>query len=135
MTFINYLNELCKNTLVEYLGIEFTEQGDDFLKARMPVDKRTIQPMGILHGGASLALAETVGSAASFGLVDPEKYNVIGMQVTGNHIGQASNGYVYAHASLVHKGSRTHIWDVLITNGDGMKISTCRITNMIIEKS
>ncbi|MFW5706295.1 MAG: hotdog fold thioesterase [Bacteroidota bacterium] len=131
---IQKLNELCTNTLVEHLGIEFTEAGDDFLKARMPVDARTRQPMGILHGGASLALAETVGSAASIGLVDNSKYNVVGMQMTASHIGQATHGFVNAHATLLHKGTRTHVWDILITHDDGRKISACRLTNMIIEK-
>ncbi len=134
MTLISELNDFCKNTLVEHLGIEFTEAGDDFLKARMPVDARTKQPMGILHGGASLALAETVGSAASIGMVDITKYHVVGMQMTANHIGQATNGWVNAIATLVHKGTRTHIWDILITSDDGKKISVCRLTNMIIEK-
>ncbi len=134
MTLIRELNQFCTNTLVEHLGIEFTEAGEDFLKARMPVDNRTKQPMGILHGGASLALAETVGSAASIGLTDSSKYNVVGMQMTANHIGQATHGFVHAHATLLHKGTKTHVWDILITNDEGRKISACRLTNMIIEK-
>lgn len=135
MTLISELNEFCKNTLVEHLGIEFTEAGEDFLKARMPVDNRTKQPMGILHGGASLALAETVGSAASIAIVDNQKYNVVGMQMTANHVGQATHGWVNATATLVHKGTRTHVWDILIINEEGKKISVCRLTNMIIEKT
>jgi 1,4-dihydroxy-2-naphthoyl-CoA hydrolase len=134
MTLIIELNEMCNNTLVDHLGIEFTEMGEDYLKAKMPVDQRTKQPMGILHGGASLALAETIGGAASIAMVDPSKYAVVGMQMTANHIGQAVNGYVYAHASLLHKGTRTHVWDILITDDEGKKISACRLTNMIIEK-
>ncbi len=135
MTQISELNKFCTNTLVEHLGIEFTEAGEDFLKARMPVDNRTKQPMGILHGGASLALAETVGSAASIGLVDPNQYHVVGMQMTANHIGQATSGWVNATATLVHKGTKTHVWDILIANEEGKKISVCRLTNMIIEKT
>lgn len=129
------LNKLCKNTLVEHLGIEFTESGDNYLKAKMPVDNRTLQPMGILHGGASLALAETVGSAGSYAIVDREKFNVVGMQITANHIGSVSDGYVVAHATLVHKGTKTHIWDIEISTPDNRKISICRLTNMLIEKA
>ena len=135
MILIDHLNHMCKGTLVEHLGIEFTESGEDFLKASMPIDQRTKQPMGILHGGASLALAETVGSAASIGMVDMEKYNVVGMQMTANHVGPGINGHVHAHATLIHKGTRTHIWDILITDDSGKKISVCRLTNMIIEKT
>ncbi|MFN3555617.1 MAG: PaaI family thioesterase [Bacteroidales bacterium] len=135
MTFVRELNEFCQNTLVEHLGIEFTESGEDFLKARMPVDQRTLQPMGILHGGASLALAETVGSAASFSLIDKSRHDIVGMQVTANHVGSARSGWVYAHATLQHKGTRTHVWDVLISGEDGRKISLCRVTNMLIEKT
>ena len=134
MTLIDHLNHMCKGTLVEHLGIEFTESGENFLKARMPVDSRPKQPMGILHGGASLALAETVGSAASIGMVDMGKYHVVGMQMTANHIGQGTSGYVHALATLLHKGTRTHVWDILISDDSGKKISACRLTNMIIEK-
>lgn len=135
MTFIRELNEMCSNTLVAHLGIEFTEGGETFLKARMPVDHRTKQPMGILHGGANLALAETVGGAASIALVDGRKYDVVGIQMTANHIGQAKSGYVYAHATLLHKGTKTHVWDIIISNDEGKNISACRLTNMLIDKS
>jgi 1,4-dihydroxy-2-naphthoyl-CoA hydrolase len=135
MTFISDLNQFCQNTLIEHLGIEFTEAGDNYLKAKMPVDHRTKQPAGILSGGASLALAESIGGAASILITDNENYHVVGMQISANHIGQAFAGHVYAHATLVHKGTRTHVWDVLITDDEGKKISVSRITNMIIEKS
>lgn len=128
------LNKLCSNTLIDNLGIEFTEIGPNFIKAYMPVDKRTIQPMGILHGGASLALAETIAGAGSLALVDVSKYNVVGFQVNANHVGSISNGGVYAHATLIHSGSRTHVWDVIITAKDGRQISLCRVTNMLVEK-
>lgn len=134
MSFVRMLNELCENTMIDHLGIEFTESGADFLKARMPVDQRTLQPMGILHGGASLALAETVGSAASMAMINLSTHSVVGMQVTASHIGQARSGYVEAHATLLHKGTKTHVWDVIISGDDGRKISACRVTNMIIEK-
>lgn len=135
MTIIRELNQFCTHTLVDHLGIEFTEAGENFLKARMPVDHRTTQPMGILHGGASLALAETVGGAASLALIDKLRFNIVGMQVNANHVGTATEGFVHAHATLRHKGTRTHVWDVEITADDGRKISLCRITNMIIEKN
>lgn len=128
------LNKLCSNTLIDNLGIEFTEIGTDYLKAFMPVDKRTIQPMGILHGGASLALAETIAGAGSLAMVDITKFNVVGFQVNANHVGSISNGGVYAHATLIHNGTRTHVWDVVITAKDGRKISLCRVTNMLVEK-
>ncbi len=134
MNTIENLNKFCSHTLIDHLGIQFIESGNDFLKARMPVDQRTIQPMQILHGGASLALAETVGSAASFLLIDQKKYNVVGMQVTANHIGTTTKGHVYADARLLHKGTKTHVWDVTITDDSNNKISVCRITNMIVEK-
>lgn len=134
MITVKQLNEICRNTMVDSLGIEFTETGEDFLKAKMPVDQRTLQPMGILHGGASLALAETIGGAASYNLVDLTKYNVVGMQINANHIGSVSSGFVYAKATLVHKGTRTHVWDITITDETGRKISVSRITNMVIEK-
>lgn len=135
MTLISRLNQICTNTLVDHLGIEFTEGDGTYLKARMPVDQRTKQPIGILHGGASLALAETIGGAASMAMVDSSRYHVVGMQMTANHIGQATNGYVHAHATLLHKGTRTHVWDIIITDDDGKKVSACRLTNMLIEKS
>lgn len=134
MITVKQLNEICHNTMVDFLGIEFTETGEDFLKAKMPVDQRTLQPMGILHGGASLALAETIGGAASYNLVDLTKYNVVGMQINANHIGSVSSGFVYAKATLVHKGTKTHVWDITITDETGRKISVSRITNMVIEK-
>ncbi|NHB67418.1 hotdog fold thioesterase [Perlabentimonas gracilis] len=134
MITVSELNSLCANTLIEHLGIEFTEIGENGLKARMPVDKRTLQPMGILHGGASLAFAETIAGAGSLALVDVSKFNIVGFQVSANHIGTISEGYVNAHATLTHNGTRTHIWDVVISADDGRKISICRVSNMLVEK-
>jgi len=134
MMSVKELNELCKNTLIDNLGIEFTEIGENFIKAKMPVDKRTLQPMGVLHGGASLAMAETIAGAGSLALVDVTKYNIVGFQVNANHVGTISQGFVYAHATLSHNGTRTHIWDIVITAEDGRKISLCRVTNMLLEK-
>lgn len=134
MITVSELNKLCANTLIEHLGIEFTEIGESGLKARMPVDRRTLQPMGILHGGASLAFAETIAGAGSMALADISKFNIVGFQVNANHVGSVSDGFVYADATLVHNGSRTHIWDIVIATEDGRKISICRVSNMLVEK-
>lgn len=134
MITVSELNRLCANTLIEHLGIGFTEISENGLKARMPVDKRTLQPMGILHGGASLAFAETIAGAGSMALVDISKFNIVGFQVSANHIGTISEGFVNAHATLIHSGARTHIWDIVISADDGRKISICRVSNMLVEK-
>ena len=131
---IEDINRLCKNTFIGYLDIEFLNYGDDYVEARMPVDENKLQPMGLLHGGASLALAETVASAGSMILVDETKFDVLGLQVTGNHISTLSSGDVIARAEIVHKGNSTHIWDVKIQSIDGKLISVARVTNIIIEK-
>jgi 1,4-dihydroxy-2-naphthoyl-CoA hydrolase len=131
---IEQINKVCKNTFIEYLGIEFTSYGEDFIEAKMPVDSNKHQPMGLLHGGASLALAETVASAGSFMMVDEKKYNVLGLQVTGNHVASMSEGNLIARAEIVHKGSSTHVWDVKISTEEGKLISVARVTNIIIEK-
>jgi len=131
---IDQINKACGNTFIEYLGIVFTSYGEDFIEAKMPVDYNKHQPMGLLHGGASLALAETVASGGSFMLVDEQKYNVLGLQVTGNHIATMSEGNLMARAELVHKGSSTHVWDVKLSTEEGKLISVARVTNIIIEK-
>jgi uncharacterized protein (TIGR00369 family) len=131
---IEEINRICKDTFIGYLDIEFLEYGNDYVVARMPVDENKLQPMGLLHGGASLALAETVASAGSVFLVDEKKYNVLGLQVTGNHISTLSSGEVIARAEIVHKGNSTHVWDVKISSQEGKLISVARVTNVIIEK-
>lgn len=133
MTIIKELNTFCNNTLISHLGIEFIDAGKDFLVARMPVDQRTVQPQGILHGGASMALAETVGSAASYLLIDKDKYYVVGLEINGNHVSSATKGFVTATASLLHHGKRTHVWDIKIRDEDDCLISVGRITNMVVE--
>ncbi len=131
---IKQLNDLCKGTFISFLGIEFLDYGDDFVEARMPVDNK-LQPMGLLHGGASLALAETIASGGSFLLVDPEKYDVLGLQVSGNHISSVSEGMLYARAEIVHRGKKTHVWDVKIKSENGKLISVTRVTMMIVKKN
>jgi uncharacterized protein (TIGR00369 family) len=129
------INRLCKGTFVEFLEIEFLDYGDNYVEARMPVRENKLQPAGLLHGGASLALAETVASAGSIIMIDETKFDVLGLQVTGNHVSTLSSGEVIARAEIVHKGNSTHVWDVKITSSlNGKLISVARVTNIIIEK-
>ena len=132
---VDEVNQLCRNTLIDHLGIEFTEITDGFVVARMPVDKRTIQPMNLLHGGATLALAESVGSVGSYVMVDRTKYDVVGMEINANHIGNTNAKYVIATGEIIHKGQKTHVWDIKISDQYNSPISVCRLTNMIIEKN
>jgi len=126
------LNDFCKNTMIENLGIEFIEVSKGFMIARMPVDHRTIQPMKRLHGGASMALAETVGSAGSMFLVDPKHFSVLGVEISGSHVGTTSEAYVLAEARIVHQGKSSHVWEIRIVDPNGTLISVCRLTNRII---
>ena len=128
------LNAMNKGTLMALLGIEYLEVGEGYLKARMPVDERTFQPNRLLHGGASLALAETVGSFGSALMVDMEKYEVRGAQISGNHLRAVRQGWVYAIARLIHRGRNTHVWNIDITDDQDKVVSTCRLTNFDISK-
>lgn len=132
---IEQINSLCENTLISLLEIEFLDYGKDFIVARMPVNTKIHQPAGIMHGGASLVLAETVAGAGSMLQVDSEKYNVFGSQVSGNHLSSISSGEVTAKAELIYKGQLTHVWDVKITDNTGKLISVSRVTNIVKEKS
>lgn len=132
---IELINLFAKNTLVETLGIVFTEIGDDYVKATMPVDNRTHRPGGMLHGGASIALAESVAGLGSMLLIDMEKYDTRGIQISANHTGSVSSGTVTAIAKIVHAGNQTHIWDVRIESENGRLISVERVTNMILERN
>ncbi len=126
------MNATSKDTMVEHLGIEYTDVGEDHLCARMPVDHRTVQPHRVLHGGASVVLAETVGSFASVLMIDQERYTVRGLNISANHVGSADRGYVHARAELLHGGRSTHVWDIHISREDGRTVCLCRLTNMII---
>jgi len=128
------LNSMNKNTLMEQLGIEYLEIEDGYIKAKMPVDKRTWQPFKILHGGASIALAETVASVGSATLVDLEKFDVRGSSVSANHLGKVARGCVYAEAKLIHRGKISHVWDIEIKDEGGYRISVARITIIIVPK-
>ena len=132
---VDEINKFCKQTFIDFLEIEFIDFGDDFIVAKMPVKKNKMQPMGVLHGGASLALAETVASAGSFLLSDITKVDVLGLQVTGNHVATMNSGELIARAEIVHKGNSTHVWDVKIKNAvDDKLISIARVTNILVEK-
>lgn len=131
---LDILNKMCEDTLMEHLGIVYTEVGEDYLIAKMPVTSKHWQPMKILHGGASLALAESVGSALSVVKTDLTKYDVKGMEINANHIRSIRQGTVTAKAQFIHKGSMTHIVEVNILNEQDKLISVCRITNVILKK-
>lgn len=132
---VSQLQKFSKNTMVEHLGIEFVELGERHISAKMPVDSRTHQPMGLLHGGASAALAETLGSVGSSLLVDWEKYNCVGLEINANHIKSARSGYVIGKATPIHIGRRTHVWDIRITNEDDALICISRLTVAVFEKT
>jgi len=132
---IEQINRFTKGTLVDTLGIVFTEVGSDFVKATMPVDQRTFRPGKMLHGGASLALAETVAGLGSMLMIDCDSYDIKGIQISANHTHGIAEGMVYATAKIVHAGKRTHLWDVRIEDKDGRLISTERVTNMIVKRN
>ena len=131
---ITELNKLNAGTLMEQLNIEYTEVGVGILTARMPVNETTFQPDGILHGGANLALAETVAGLGSALIVDLKKYSVRGAQVSANHVGSTNNGFVYATGKIIHNGSNTHVWNIDIRDDKNKLLCTCRITNIIVKK-
>jgi len=128
------LNEFCAQSMIGLLGITFTDVQPETIQATMPVNSKTCQPNGWLHGGASLALAESLAGAGSYLLVDREQFNVLGLQVSGNHVSSVNKGILKAVAKLIHKGKTTHIWDVKITDENHKLISTVRVTNIITDK-
>ena len=132
---LELINSKNNNTLVATLGIECIEIGENFIVLKMPVDRRTHQPMGILHGGASAALIETVGSMGSTLLIDLEKEVPVGLEINCNHVRSVNSGFVLATGTLVHCGRRTHLWQVDIHEEESKKlVCTGRLTVMIIEK-
>ena len=116
------------------LNIEYIDVGDDFLTATMPVNPSVHQPMGLLHGGASVALAESVGSAASMLFTDLEKFEVRGIEISANHLKSKKSGEVTATARIIHKGSKVHLWEIKITDENHQLISLCKLTNIILPK-
>ncbi|MGD9331717.1 MAG: hotdog fold thioesterase [Desulfobacterales bacterium] len=129
------LNTMATDTLVEHIGIEFTEIGDDYLKARMPVDRRTVQPARILHGGASVVLAETLGSVAAYLCIDPARKMAVGLAINANHIQSVREGYVTGTAKPLHLGSSTQIWQIHIHDRRNRLVCVSRITLAVLDHS
>lgn len=132
---VDMVNKRAKNSLSDHLGIIFTEIGEDFLTATMPVSEKTLQPMGIMHGGASAALAETVGSAAGNFCVDTSKFVCVGLEININHLKPVSKGAVTAIAKPYHLGRKTHVWEIKLYNNEGKLTAISRLTLAVIEKS
>lgn len=126
------LNTMCKGTLMEHLQIEYIEASEYRLVAKMPVDERTVQPMKRLHGGASMALAESVGSAGSAMLVDLNQVTVLGVEISGSHVATTSENEVFGIGTLIHRGQTQHVWEIRIEDKNAKLISLCRLTNRII---
>ena len=123
-----------KNTMGDFLGIEFVELGDDYIKATMPVDERTKQPYGLLHGGASVVLAETLGSVGAVLTVDPELFQCVGLEINANHIRGVKQGYVTGIAKPIHIGATTQVWDIRIFDDREKLICVSRHTVAVIKK-
>ena len=128
---VAHLNAVHKDTAVERLGMEFTEVGDDFITARVPVDKRTRQPYGILHGGVSVVLAEALGSCGA-AYSSPEGYRAVGLDINANHLRAATSGWVTGTARPVHRGRTTHVWQIELRNDAGELTCVSRITMAIL---
>ena len=131
---VKELNSGRAGTLVEHLEIVFTEIGADFIRGTMPVDGRTRQPYGLLHGGASVALAETLGSTGAAMCVDPKEYQCVGLEINANHVRSARTGLVTGTARPVHRGGRTQVWIIDIVNDAGNLVCTSRLTVAIIRR-
>ena len=131
---IDYLNQFATNTLAENLGIRFTRIGEDFIEATMPVDRRTHQPMGLLHGGASVALAETLGSVAATLCVDDSKQFCVGLEINANHLKGIREGEVTGVTKPIHIGKKTQVWEIRILNEKGELVCVSRITLAVLDK-
>jgi uncharacterized protein (TIGR00369 family) len=128
---IEELNRICQGTLIEHLNIEFTGYSENSVEAVMYIAPHHYQPMGVVHGGALISLAETVGSAGSFLLVDRDQYHVLGSTVNSQHLKPARKGTLHAVSRLIHRGDLKHVWDVEITDEEGQLISISRVTNSV----
>lgn len=131
---IEELNKWSRNTLSERLGIEFTVIGEDYLEAKMPVDHRTHQPLGLLHGGASVALAETLGSVAATLCLDGSKQYCVGLEINANHIKGVREGFVKGITKPVHIGKKTQVWEIRITSAENELVCISRITMAVLDK-
>ena len=131
---LNKINAVNKNTLMETLGIEFIDLGKDFLVAKMEVTPKVHQPDGVLHGGATVALAESVGSAASYMSVNKDNQMIRGIVISANHLKGISKGYVYAKATPIHRGRTTQLWEIKVTDDNNNLISHCKLSTMILKR-
>jgi 1,4-dihydroxy-2-naphthoyl-CoA hydrolase len=127
-------NKISRNTLIEHLGIEFIEMGEDYIKAKMPVDHRTKQPLGLLHGGASVVLAETLGSFAAQCSVNTDKQYCVGLEINANHVKAVEEGWVYGIAKPLHIGKKTQVWEIKVTNEENALVCVSRITMAVLDK-
>ena len=133
-TTVENLNKMSKNTMMEHLGIEFTAVGEDSISATMPVDSRHHQPYGLLHGGASVALAETLGSVAAHCSIDAETQYSVGLEINANHLKSVRDGLVTGTAKPIHRGRSTHVWEIKLTNAEEQLVCISRITMSILNK-
>lgn len=131
---LDEMNAFSEGTMMEQLGIVFTEIGEDYLCASMPVDHRTKQPAGLLHGGASVALAETLGSMGSMSLVDLKNQSIVGVEVNANHIRKTTDGHVHGKATIIMRSRKLHVWEIKIFNDAGALTCLSRLTIMVLEK-
>lgn len=127
-------NDIRKGTLMETLDIEYIDVGENYLIARMPVTPKVHQPDGVLHGGASVALAESVGSAASYVFLDGQSFFVRGIEIAANHVRSIREGFVIARATIIHKGRTTQLWEIRITDEEDQLISLCKLTTIALPK-
>lgn len=128
------LNAMNKDTIMEHLDIVFTEIGEDFLSAKMPVDHRHHQPFGLLHGGASVVLAETLGSTAAHCSLEDNSKFCVGLEVNANHLRGVKSGYVHGTAKALHTGQSTQVWEIKISNDDNKEVCVSRITMAVLDK-
>ncbi len=131
---LDAVNSMSEGCMVEHLGIQFTEIGSDYLVATMPIDQRTKQPMGLLHGGASVALAETMGSVGATLCIDLNKQHAVGLEINTNHIKSAKSGHVTGKATPIHLGKGTHVWSIEIKNEEDQLVAVSRITMAILDR-
>lgn len=131
---LDTLTKMSTHTMVTHVGIEFTRMGEDFIEARMPVDHRTHQPLGLLHGGASMVLAETLGSIAATCCVDPTKQYCVGLEINANHVKSVREGFVTGITKPIHVGKKTQVWEIRITNEQQELVCISRITLAVIDR-
>lgn len=131
---LKQLNASSQNTLMQTLEIEYIDLGDDFVVAKMPVTSKVHQPDGVLHGGATVALAESVGSVAAYLSNTSEKMTIRGIEISANHVRSIREGFVFAKAKVLHKGRTTQLWEIRITDDEDRIISLCKLTTIALQK-